>query len=417
MTFSVISGTLASAVVDTGTFTATYPTGKDESNFYLAMGHKLVLGQNNAYSFPQDFDVTLGTSSITITNRTGATWPSGSAFKLQLEEQGARAYRSDRSNGALLASATEVKRLVVSMAPDVADADGVAASQSVVVATTPLAVINGALASGGVATMDTPRNVVAAWTGAAVLTITGTDVYGDTLIEVSASGTSHTGLKAFKTITSCSFSANVTSATIGSGNVLGLPVFLPSDGSVAAVLQNGRRLPPRTVLETEIDATRLNAGTSVYLVTPEAGFIERMTTVCTTAITTGGTLTVENATVAVTGLAVVVAAASVGDMDTDQPAAAVLAGNDATGQFAQRGAIEIVGDAAFDSAGALNVEVELNSQGIFQAGIRTANGSTSTTGDVRGTFRPTVDPDGDIVFQILLDLPDAGFTGIAQYAG
>lgn len=108
-------------------------------------------------------------------------------------------------------------------APILEDADGIAASQDVVVLTTPLAVINGALASGGAVTFDVPRNVVAAWTGTAVLTITGTDQYGEPMKESSASGTSMAGKKAFKTITSCSFSADVTSATIGSGKVLGMP--------------------------------------------------------------------------------------------------------------------------------------------------------------------------------------------------
>lgn len=124
-------------------------------------------------------------------------------------------------------------------APATADADGVAASQAVVVATTPLAVINGALASGGVATFDVPRNVVAAWTGTAVLTVTGTDQYGNTLVESSASGTSLAGKKAFKTVTSASFSANVTAATIGSGDVLGLPYRLTDLSDIVSIRVGG----------------------------------------------------------------------------------------------------------------------------------------------------------------------------------
>lgn len=105
--------------------------------------------------------------------------------------------------------------------PIVGDADGVCASQGV---TPPaLGVINGVLASGGVATFDHPRNVVAAWTGTAVLTVTGTDVYGQTVVESSASGTSFTGKKAFKTVTQVSFGSAVTAATVGTGDVLGLP--------------------------------------------------------------------------------------------------------------------------------------------------------------------------------------------------
>jgi hypothetical protein len=416
MSFSVISGTLASAVADAGTFTASYPDGKNEGSFYNAMGHKLVIGQNNAYSFPDDFDVTLGTSSITITNKSATTWAAGSSFRLQVEEPGARGIRSDadgQASGALLASATKGEIIIVNLCPDVADADGISVSATV---TSPAnAVIGGALASGGVATFDTPRNVVGAWTNTATVTFTGTDVYGNTITETSASGTSHVGAKAFKTVTSVDPSATITSATFGSGNVIGLPLFLADAGQVLSVSQDGVRLPLKEVIQGEIDQTRLIAGTSVYVQNAHAGNVERLSTVMTTAVnTTGGSLTVEIATVAVTGLAVVVATGSVGDVDTDQPAAAVLTGADVTGLVAARAGIEIVGDAAFDSTGALNFILELNTQGIFQPGIRTSGGSTATTGDVRGTFRPVTAPDGDIVWQIAIASPNASFVGIAQ---
>lgn len=102
-----------------------------------------------------------------------------------------------------------------------ADADGVSASQSV--SSGVAALINGALATAGVATFATPRNVVAAWTTTAILTIVGTDEYGAVMIETTASGTSHTGKKAFKTVTSVTPNASITGATVGSGVVIGLP--------------------------------------------------------------------------------------------------------------------------------------------------------------------------------------------------
>jgi hypothetical protein len=115
-----------------------------------------------------------------------------------------------------------------------ADADGACASQSV--SSGVAALINGALASGGVATFATPRNVVAAWTNTAILTITGTDEYGAVLIETTASGTSHTGKKAFKTITSVVPNANITGATVGEGVVIGLPHRVDENGLLAARL-------------------------------------------------------------------------------------------------------------------------------------------------------------------------------------
>jgi hypothetical protein len=111
------------------------------------------------------------------------------------------------------------------------------------------------LVSGGVATLDVPRNVVAAWTGAAVLTVTGYDVYGARVVESSASGTSFTGLKAFKRIISASFSANVTAATIGTGVALGLPYRPVLGGFIRGRLNEdtadaGTYVPPSRVTAT-----------------------------------------------------------------------------------------------------------------------------------------------------------------------
>ena len=91
------------------------------------------------------------------------------------------------------------------------------------------------LAAGTLAgTADVPRAVVADWTGTAIMTVTGTDVYGEVVTEVSASGTSHTGKKAFKTITDVSVSADVTAMSLGTGDVLGIPYLLTGEYDVLA---------------------------------------------------------------------------------------------------------------------------------------------------------------------------------------
>ncbi len=79
---------------------------------------------------------------------------------------------------------------------------------------------------------DYPRNIVAAWTGTAVLTITGTDEYDNVIVESSASGTSLTGKKAFKTITNITTSGDITGLTVGTGDVLGIPYFLTHESDV-----------------------------------------------------------------------------------------------------------------------------------------------------------------------------------------
>lgn len=113
-----------------------------------------------------------------------------------------------------------------------ASANAICASQSLNLGA--LGVINGALASGSVAIIPTPRNVVAAWTNTAVLTVKGTDMYGQPMTESSASGTSFTGKKAFKTVTQVTVSANVTALTVGTGVVLGLPYRLNAKRDILA---------------------------------------------------------------------------------------------------------------------------------------------------------------------------------------
>lgn len=116
-------------------------------------------------------------------------------------------------------------------------ANAVATSQSSSGGTNAL-IINGALATAGVATIPTPRNVVAAWTNTAIMTVVGTDQYGETMTEASASGTSHTGKKAFATITSITFNAAVTAATVGTGVVIGLPYRVDANGLIKASQTN-----------------------------------------------------------------------------------------------------------------------------------------------------------------------------------
>lgn len=96
--------------------------------------------------------------------------------------------------------------------------------------------LSGLTVSAGV--MDVPRNVIAAWTGTAILTVTGYDQYGQLQTEVSGSGTSFTGKKAFAAIISAVPSANTTGMTVGTGNVLGLPFRIESGNLVQAMFND-----------------------------------------------------------------------------------------------------------------------------------------------------------------------------------
>jgi hypothetical protein len=235
MAFKTAETTLASAVATSGTFTVGYPDGTDSGHFTGAFGHKMwVSSFQTLLSSPSQFTLTFGTSSITVTYLGTTTIPAGARVSLQIDGLGSDDRTIKTRVGSAKRTSVVTPVLIALGAPDVADADGVCASQTI----TTTAAINGALASGGVATFDQPRNIVAAWTGTAVLTFNGTDEYGNAVREASASGTSHAGKKAFKTVTSITTSAEATSATVGTGDVFGLPVFI-AGSSIVRELQDG----------------------------------------------------------------------------------------------------------------------------------------------------------------------------------
>lgn len=231
-----INGVLSADVANGATFNVSYPSGTNKGTFTGAFQHGFSINGQNLRHYDQ-FLAAPGASNIVVTNRSGSTWPAGQAFVLMLEVPGPRDVRDENGKTPIL-RANSLRVVQVNLgAPIAADADGICASQAGT-ANTAMS-LNGALLSGGKMVLDVPRNVVAAWTGTAVLTVTGKDEYGNTMVESSASGTSFTGKKAFKEITSVVPSANITAATVGTGDVLGLPLFVGSSGQLLKELEDG----------------------------------------------------------------------------------------------------------------------------------------------------------------------------------
>ena len=140
---------------------------------------------------------------------------------------GVRAGRNFANNGTASEPGVFLSPInVYNVVPAALDADGICAQQTLAAAGN--ALINGALASGGTVTLDVPRNVIvdAAGAATAVLTVTGTDVYGIPMSEaITLNGTTAVaGKKAFKTITSVAASAAATDFFVGTGDVFGLPI-------------------------------------------------------------------------------------------------------------------------------------------------------------------------------------------------
>lgn len=258
MSFDVVRVMTSAAVATSGTVSIPYPSGKD-SGAYAAEGHKAIArGLMATLALNSTFSLTFGTSAITFTYLGSTSIPAQTEIVVELNRKGANGDLSKRVIPSIKRSALTNLVTVSLGAPDVADADGVCASQSLNTGTN--GTIAGALASGGVATFDVPRNVVAGWTNAAVITVKGTDEYGNSVVESSGSGTSLAGKKAFKTITQVTVSANVTGLTVGTGDVLGLPIFLAGTGHVLRELQDGAAPTAGTVVAGVLTAASATTG-------------------------------------------------------------------------------------------------------------------------------------------------------------
>lgn len=413
---------LSADVADAGTFTVSYPTGTSDGDFEQGVGHFIVLNSAKLYQ-PKDIGLSFGDTSVTVTNRTGGTLPGGQTGYFNFNQPGVklpRFARGDSQTTAKRIPALKMEPVNINLAaPTTASSTCVAASQSVALGAA--FVLNGANVTGGVAVFDYARNVVAAWTTTAILTITGTDIIGRTIVETTASGTSHTGKKAFKTVTSVTSNASITSATIGNGVVFGLPFRIDNERQILAEIENGTalaRLPEIMRATTLVGKTLVDAGTSTYVFPGVAGQVVGAGLATQTAQTTGGTITFNVAGgSAVVGLSLVVAnSAAAGTVVKNVPTS--LTG--ATGAITATQSVTIVGDSGFSSESDLSVWVDVRRtslmNGTFVAGLAVDTKSTSTTADVFGTYSPVTTPDGSVNYDLIVMVPQPEYVG-SQYAG
>lgn len=83
---SVLGTVLATAVADDGTFTVSYPSGYSQLSFnagHAGSDHYAVLNNNDKWTYADPgINVSFGASEITITNRSGYSWPAGTQVDL-----------------------------------------------------------------------------------------------------------------------------------------------------------------------------------------------------------------------------------------------------------------------------------------------------------------------------------------------
>lgn len=220
---------LGAAVPTAGTFVVGYPTGFSRASFVRGTKHRMT-ALGTLMLAPASFTVALNAASATVTYNGATTLPAGTEIWFEFDtgaasfRDGPDAYRSPQTVPAF--------PVVIDLGNPVAASANAILLSAAITAAAPVTTFTGAAAVAGAVTLDVPRNVVAAWTTTAVMTVDGFDIYGQPMRESSASGTSMTGAKAFSRITRVAVSANVTGCTVGTGTVLGLPIRLLNAANV-----------------------------------------------------------------------------------------------------------------------------------------------------------------------------------------
>lgn len=236
MSFSVVTFVTSTALATSGTVTLSYPTGTSRGTFLNAPGSYLIAAQTKYYA-PASFTLTLNAADITLTWVAANTLAAGTTVSVQLAQQGVDGYNDPGLGSAVNVQFARTVRVFLG-SPATSDDDSLFAAAS--------------LSSSGAITLitagktiDVPRNLIITSSGndtGITFTATGTDAYGVTTVETitGANAGIAAGKKAFKTITSITRSgSSAGTVKIGFGDVLGLPVFLPSAGFVLKELQDG----------------------------------------------------------------------------------------------------------------------------------------------------------------------------------
>lgn len=241
-----VNTTLASAVASAGTFLVGYPAGYDESMF-AEQGHKISVKNGGDYISPRDFTVAFGNTGATVTWNDSLTLAAGTELWVELDVKG-----GDGEIDVRVLNAGRVGKLypvILNLgAPDASDVDGILEAY-----TGSAPALDGDLVTGGVATFDVPRNIIVDSGGAdtAVLTFTGTDEYGNTMVEsITLNGTTAAvGNKAFKTVTGVTSSGAIANgAFAGTGVKLGLPIYLDDADFVLSEQEDGAAASAGTIV-------------------------------------------------------------------------------------------------------------------------------------------------------------------------
>lgn len=263
---------LASDVATNGTFTVGNPSNAPGNGgrgpWANGVNAKIsMIDGGMSLSAPNDFTCVYAATAVTVTYLGATTLKAGWRGIFQWDAPGADFDKLFRTVANDYVTPMYLSRVLLGM-PAVSAANDICLAQAIAGAAN--AVIAGAYATNGVATLDVPRNVQllstsASDTGTFFVVITGTDVYGVAMTEkIAFNGTSVVpGLKAFKKITKVAVSAALTgNLTLGSNTAVGIPVHLPNASCIVGELIDGVKATAGTTVVGLVPTTKSTNATA-----------------------------------------------------------------------------------------------------------------------------------------------------------
>lgn len=260
--------------------------------------------------------------------------------------------------------------------------------------------------SGGVVTLDTPRNVTIYGTAdesAKSILVTGTCLYGQAMTEaitgMDGTGTYKLaeGKKAFKTISSIVATGNFGTIEIGFGCKIGLPFRTGYANRVVSMI-NGKVAAPHTLTAT---ITAIGTAQDTAVIDTIGGTVTVASGVSAAANgTASSTVTLTNPS----ALQGSIAMGTIVFGSTYSALAAQASGTLVGKRLAANGVIKATTDGTGDGAGQATITIEVD-PAVITVADDTAT-ATTTTGDVRGTIDFGHIPDASQMFSVLFISPD-----------
>lgn len=226
---------LGTAVATSGTFTVSYPTGYLAGHFRTGKRHRMVALQR-LMEAPKDFTIAFNAASATVTYLGATTIPAGQEVFVEMDAADVSEPEFTSRRGLTTNALGQQRVLFENVVAFHLGSPSASSTSSLRAAASHAGGALTLIAAGQ--TFDFPRNLQITSSGnesGVTYTVTGRDEYGVTVVEniTGPNATTVQGNKAFKSITSVSASgASAGNVSLGPGNRLGFPVFVPGAGSI-----------------------------------------------------------------------------------------------------------------------------------------------------------------------------------------